>query len=120
MAFDYLDFDCSEDAAGAAGWDAMACVSATHLPALCQEVAQLLAWAEAHFPGRQGAIEEGFDWDFDLQAQTEAGAPLHCTYDRATQQLQLAPAPANERVQLSLALCTSPAFGRALHDFLYT
>ncbi|MCE1251526.1 MAG: hypothetical protein LWW82_12485 [Comamonadaceae bacterium] len=118
MALDYLDFDYSEDANGQPCWDAMACVSATHLPALCAEVVQLLTWAQAQFPGRQGPIDEGFDWDYELQAQTEDGQPLACSYLPHSAQLQLAPAAPTQRLQLSLTLCGSAAFGLALDDFL--
>lgn len=118
MQLDYLDFDYSEDEHGSACWDAMACPPAARLPALCHEVAQLLAWAQRQFGNGPGPLDEGCDWDYDLQAHTEDGAPLACHYGHTQDQaaLVLAPAPAGQRVQLTLALCGSPAFAQAFTD----
>ena len=63
MALDYLEFDYSEDEEGTGTWDAMASVKAERVPALAAEIEALLRWASQKFAGRQGAVEEGFDWD---------------------------------------------------------
>ncbi|WP_159918100.1 hypothetical protein [Pantoea sp. 18069] len=113
MPLDYLDFDYSEDDEGTATWDALASVTAERLPALTAEVEQLLRWASRTFAGRRGPIEEGGDWDFDLHAQQDDGAPLSVHYDDATGRLQLAAAP-GQRTALGLTLSASAAFSDAL------
>jgi hypothetical protein len=75
MALDYLEFDYSEDEEGTGTWDAMASVKAERVPALAGEIEALLRWASQKFAGRQGALEDGNDWDYDLQAQDDDGQP---------------------------------------------
>ncbi|MEG0002133.1 MAG: hypothetical protein RR720_19800 [Comamonas sp.] len=117
MALDYLDFDYSEDDEGTATWDALASVTTERLPALTTEVEQLLRWASRAFAGRRGPIEEGGDWDFDLHAQQEDGAPLNVRYDESTGRLQLAAAQATgQRTTLGLTLSASAAFSDALRS----
>jgi len=115
MQLDYLDFDHSEDDEGTATWDALASVAAERLPALASEVEQLLRWAHRTFAGRSGPIEDGGDWDFDLQAQQGDGQPLAVGYDEASGRLQLS-APPGERITLSLTLSASAAFSEALRS----
>ncbi|MET1113557.1 MAG: hypothetical protein ABWY08_01200 [Comamonas sp.] len=115
MPLDYLDFDYSEDDEGTASWDALASVTAERLPALTAEVEQLLRWAGRTFAGRRGPIEEGGDWDFDLQAQEDEGRPLAVAFDGASGRLQLA-APPGRRITLSLTLSASAAFSEALRN----
>jgi hypothetical protein len=71
---DYLDFDYSEDTEGIGTFDAMASVVPQRLAALHAEVAQVLAWAEARFPDGRGALEDGAQWDYDLQETREPAA----------------------------------------------
>lgn len=113
MPLDYLDFDYSEDDEGTATWDALASVAAERLPALTAEVEQLLRWAHRAFAGRRGPIEEGGDWDFDLQAQRDDGQPLAVGFDDAGGHLQLA-APPGQRITLGLTLSASAAFSEAM------
>lgn len=115
MRLEYLDFDYSEDDEGTATWDALASVTAERLPALTAEVEQLLHWASRSFAGRRGPMEEGGDWDFDLHAQQDDGAPLGVRYDDATGRLQLA-AAAGGRTTLGLTLSASTAFSEALRS----
>ena len=112
MPLDYLDFDYSEDAEGTGTWDAMASVPPQRLPALHAEIARPLAWAERTFAGRRGPREEGGDWDYDLQAQHEDGAPLRIAYDAAHGRLEAE--PARGRTTVTLSLSGSAAFGEAL------
>jgi hypothetical protein len=73
----YLDFDYSEDGHGCGNFEAMASIQPTHVAAVEAEIKQVLDWAHAAFPGMQAALDEGGEWDFDLQAQPEtvAGQP---------------------------------------------
>lgn len=116
MPLDYLDFDYSEDAEGTGTWDAMASVPPDRLPALHAEIERLLAWAHRAFAGRRGPCEEGGDWDYDLQAQAEDGAPLPIAYDAARARLDASAAPAGGRTTVTLSLSGSAAFGEALRE----
>ena len=92
MTFDlrYLDFDYSEDDAGCGTWDAMASVWPAQRDALQAEVAQVLDWAHSEFPERHGPLDEGGEWDHDVQSVPEAG-----------------------RYTLTLTISGTPAFGTA-------
>lgn len=113
MALDYLDFDYSEDDEGTGTWDAMASVSAARVPLLAAEIEQLLRWASREFAGRQGAIDEGGDWDYDLQAQDDEGQPLAAHFEASSGRLALA-AAGQGRTTVSLSLSGNAQFGAAL------
>lgn len=115
MTLDYLDFDYSEDEEGTGTWDAMASVKAERVAALATEIAQLLRWANQKFAGRQGAAEDGFDWDYDLQAQDDDGEPLPARFDKATGQLNLQ-ASATGFTTVNLSISGSAHFGDALRE----
>ncbi|MDC2857287.1 MULTISPECIES: hypothetical protein [unclassified Delftia] len=115
MILDYLDFDYSEDDEGTGCWDAMASVPAARVPALAAEVEQLLAWAHRRFRGRRGPIEEGGDWDYELQAQDDGGQPLAWRFDAATARLQSV-AAGDGRTTVNLSISGSAAFGEALRQ----
>lgn len=74
VALRHLLFDRSEDAHGVATLDAMASTPAAAHPAVLAEVDQVLDWAWRHFPHSHGRIDDGMDWDHDLQVTVEAGA----------------------------------------------
>jgi hypothetical protein len=38
-----------------------------------EEVQQVLAWAQRRFPHTHGPVDEGMDWDHDLQVKVEDG-----------------------------------------------
>lgn len=67
----YLDFDYSEDTEGHGTFDAMASTPPDRTPEVRAEVALVLAWAEATFPGARGALDDGATWDCDLQETHE-------------------------------------------------
>lgn len=115
MALDYLEFDYSEDEEGTGTWDAMASVKAERVPALAAEIEALLRWASQKFAGRQGPVEEGFDWDYDLQAQDDEDRPLIARFDQAAGQLALQ-ASATGRTTVNLSLSGSVQFGDALRE----
>jgi len=117
MELHYLDFDYSEDDEGTGTWDAMASVTPAHLPALRAELEQVLAWAHRAFAGRRGPIDEGGDWDYDLQALHEGTAPDQWAYDEAAQRVVLLPGGAGQtRHTVTLSLSGTPAFGAALRE----
>lgn len=115
----YLDFDYSEDGEGTGTWDALASVTPAHWSALRAELLLVLDWAHQRFGGQRGPIEEGGDWDYDLQALQEGACALHLHYTPgepgATGQLQAHGEPhAPERYTVSLSLSGGAAFGAAL------
>lgn len=114
MPLDYLDFDYSEDDEGTGCWDALASVTAARVPALAAEIEQLLRWAHG-LPGRRGPVEEGGDWDYDLQAQDESGHPLPWRFDARSATLHSA-ACAQGRTTVSLSLSGRAAFAQALGE----
>jgi hypothetical protein len=122
MDLQYLEFDCSEDTEGVVCWDAMAQPSASHTCALLREVTQLLAWASRFSPHGPGPLDEGADWDFDLQIQRhsplmERSIPAHAHWQAALQTLDIRPPPGpNEHLELSLCLSGSPAFSQAFRE----
>lgn len=117
MALDYLDFEYSEDEQGTGTWDAMASVYAERVPALAAEIEQVLRWATREFEGCQGAIDDGGDWDYDLQSQDDGGQLLPASFDAGTGKLLLA-ASARGRTTVSLTLAGSAQFGAALVAWL--
>jgi hypothetical protein len=69
----YLNFEASENADGDWTLEACAATAAGQHPAVLAEVQSVLDWARAHFPHTQGPLDEGMDWDDDLQITLEAG-----------------------------------------------
>ncbi len=69
----YLSFDLSDDAQGVTTIEALASTDAATHPAVLAEVQQVLDWAWQHFGSTHGPVEDGMDWDHDLQVSIEPG-----------------------------------------------
>ena len=69
----YLIFDLSDDAHGVSTLEAMASTSAAQHAAVMAEVQQVLEWAWRSFPHTHGSLDDGMDWDHDLQLSVEEG-----------------------------------------------
>lgn len=69
----HLTFDLTDSSDDILTLEAMASTREAEHPAVMAEVAQVLAWAQAGFDGRQGPVEDGFAWDHELLVQHEAG-----------------------------------------------
>ena len=69
----YLTFDRSEDTEGVSTLEALASTSAAQHAAVMAEVQRVLAWAWLNFPHTHGPVDEGMDWDHDLQICVEHG-----------------------------------------------
>ena len=111
---DYLDFEYSEDDHGQGTFDAMASVLPAQVAAVQAEVVRVLSWAHAAFPDARGPVDDGFDWDYDLQGTTDTTVPQDITYFEETGQLQVqAAAPAPTRHTLSLSVSGTPEFCEA-------
>lgn len=112
---DYLEFDYSEDTEGLCTFDAMASVAPAQLPAVLNEVEQVLGWAFARFADSRGPLDEGMQWDFDLQSQQEFTVQDHIRFDEAAGRVSRQAGQAGQpRCTVSLSLSGTPAFGDAL------
>ena len=117
MTLNYLDFDLSEDAQGHGSFDAMASAAPAQLPALQAEVLRVLDWAHRDFGGVRGPLDEGGDWDCELQGVQETATTLDLQYDAQAGRLLLQPgATGAPRVTLSLTLSGTPAFCAAFRE----
>ncbi len=75
MSLQYLDFDYTEDPEGGGSFDAMASVRQAQLAAVRAEIAEVLDWAETTFAGQRAPLDEGGEWDLDLQEQADGASP---------------------------------------------
>jgi len=114
MSLDYLHFDFSGDDEGHGSFDAMAAAAPAQLPALQAELVGVLDWAEREF-GPAAPLDEGGEWDYELQGVREASTPLRVLYAAGGLQLHDA-GPAVPRVTLSLTLTGTARFCAALRD----
>lgn len=111
MSLNYLVFDYSEDTDGAGTLEAAASVWPEQVPAVQAELARVLDWAFTVFAGRRGPLEEGGDWDYDLQGLLEFTAPQTATYDALTRRLSVQPGPTGRpRHSYTLALSGTAGF----------
>lgn len=120
MTLDWLDFDCSEDTDEVATFDAMATVWPEQQPLVLAEVAAILNWARQHF-GPERPMDEGGEWDVDLQAwcETQPARSLVVNID-APGLLVSDDSTADERVRrtITISLSGSASFAAALrHQF---
>lgn len=68
----FLLFEASEGSDDSGLFEAMATVAPQQAPAVEAEIARVLAWAASAFPAR-GALEDGGDWEVDLQVLDDTG-----------------------------------------------
>lgn len=115
MELHYLDFEFSDDDSGHGSFDAMASVVPQRLAPLLEEVATVLRWAHAGF-GPPAAMDDGGEWDFNLQVVAEPDRPLAVRYDAAKGQVELGSCGAAARVTLTLTLGGTPAFCSACRE----
>ena len=118
MTLDWLDFDCSEDTDEGVTFDAMASVWPEQQPQVLAEVAAILNWARRRF-GPEGPLDEGADWDVDLQAWCETQPVRGLSVDlHAPGLVALDVTPDEERVRhtIALSLSGSAAFAEALRQ----
>ncbi|NDZ17256.1 hypothetical protein C7T35_28895 [Variovorax sp. WS11] len=79
MSLRWLDFDYSEGDDDTGVFDAMASVELGHAAEVQAEIDAVLAWAEATFPGCRGPVEDGGEWDAELQVSNEdTNPPRRC------------------------------------------
>jgi len=117
MDLNYLDFDYSEDSEGVGTFDAMASTWPDQVAAVQAEVAQVLDWAHASFPDRRGPLDEGGEWDYDLQGQQEFSAPEIIAYDEVARRFTVQVGPAGRpRHTVTLAISGTAAFCAAFRE----
>ncbi len=123
MNLQLLDFDCTEDAEGVVCWDALAQPARVHNTALLAEVTQVLNWCHRFDPQGPGPLEDGADWDYDLQLSLHGDAhhaqpawPAVVRFDPATGSLHLPPGADQQAMALSLSISGSPGFGEAFRE----
>ena len=76
----------------------------------------MLDWSSGAF-GEHGPLDEGCDWDCELQGTQEVATVLQVRYERPPGQLQLTPGVgAAPRVTLSLTVSGTPAFCAAFRQ----
>lgn len=117
MQLKYLDFDHSEDTEGVGTFEAMASVGPSQRQAVRTELAQVLAWAHRRFPLGRGPIDEGRDWDVDMQDVTEVSTVEQLDYDsqRGVFTVHVEPAGA-PRHTVTLSLTGTEAFCQAFRE----
>ena len=116
MTLDWLDFDCSEDTDEAVTFDAMASVWPEQLPLVLAEVATVLNRARQHF-GPERPMDEGGEWDVDLQAWCETQPLRSLTVNLADPALLVSEAvtgQAQVRRTVALSISGKAAFVEAL------
>jgi len=119
-----LDFDCSEDTEGVVCWDALAQPHPRHNGALLHEVAQVLAWAHGFDAQGPGPLEDGANWDFDLQARLhpvgQASEDTRLLFDEEKGQIHMDAADLahllTHPMALSLSLSGTPGFAQAFRE----
>lgn len=94
MELNYLDFDYAEDTEGVGTFDAMAATWPEQAPAVHAEIALVLGWACAAFAQARAPLDEGGEWDYDLQGHQEVTVPESLEYDPAGGRVRVRPGPA--------------------------
>lgn len=113
----YLEFDTADDGGQACSFDAMASVTAAHLPALLAEVGGLLDWLALQF-GPPGPLDDGADWDLELQASQDTVQPLQTLWQGGPPRLSAGGGAAIQRTTLTLALALREGPAQALRAIL--
>jgi hypothetical protein len=117
MSLNYLVFDFSEDTEGIGTFDAMASTSPAQVSAVRSEIAQVLDWAHATFPGARCALGEGAEWDYDLQAMQEVTSVETLEYDERERSFRVKVGPAGvPRHTVTLSVSGSQAFCDAFRE----
>ncbi len=117
MTLSYLDFEYSEDAAGAGSFDAVASTLAERVPAVLAELNVVLRWANDSFAGLLGPLDEGFEWDVQLSCSRESVALDKIAFDLERQKVVILPGEAGpERHTLSISISGTPAFCDAFRE----
>lgn len=114
MTLNYLLFDYSEDTAGVGVFEAMASTHAAQAGLVRDEVAQVLAWAFDQFADERGPVDDGFEWDYELQSVQEWSQPEPLQYEHRTKKVTaLTGLPGQPRHTVTLSITGSAVFCEA-------
>ncbi len=69
----YLNFELSESGEGIGTFEAMASTEAARHASVMAEVQEVLDWARQRFAHAHGPLDDGHDWDHELQVTHEEG-----------------------------------------------
>jgi hypothetical protein len=117
MGLNYLEFDFSEDADGVGTFDALAATAPAHNAAVLAEVASVLAWAHHAFAAQRAPLDDGGEWDFDLQGWREFSAVDVLHFDDLSGKLSVQSEPAGAaRHTVSLSITGTPGFCGAFRE----
>jgi hypothetical protein len=117
MSLNYLEFDYSEDADGVGTFDALAATAPAHNATVLAEVATVLAWAHHAFEAQRAPLDEGGEWDYDLQGWREFSAVDVLDFDDHSGKLSVqAQAAGAARHSVSLSVTGTPGFCAAFSE----
>ncbi|NQW80079.1 MAG: hypothetical protein HQ445_02770 [Polaromonas sp.] len=117
MSLNYLEFDYSEDADGVGTFDALATTAPAHNATVLAEVATVLAWAHHAFEAQRAPLDEGGEWDYDLQGWREFSAVDVLDFDDHSGKLSVqAQATGAARQSVSLSVTGTPGFCAAFRE----
>lgn len=117
MRLNYLEFDYCEDADGAGTFDALAATVPAHNAAVLAEVTAVLAWAYDAFEAQRAPLDEGGEWDYDLQGWREFSAIDVLHFDERSGELSIQSRPAGPaRHSVSLSVTGTPSFCAAFRE----
>ncbi len=117
MVLNYLDFDYCEDEQGWGTFDAVASTLAAQVAAVQAEIIQVLNWAHTAFPNAQAPLDDGGEWDFNLQGQQEWTAHEALHYHPGTRQITALLSPAGpNRHTVTFSISGSVQFCEALRQ----
>jgi hypothetical protein len=120
MDLQLLDFDYSEDTEGVVCWDALAQPLPHHNHALLNEVLRVLVWAHGFDAQGPGSLEDGANWDSDLQATLHPSGPnpqaARLVFEADKGLLVMPEADLAHPLALSLSLSGTPGFAQAFRE----
>ena len=117
MSLNYLEFDYSEDADGVGTFDALAATAPVHKAAVLAEVTTVLTWAHHVFETQRAPLDEGGEWDYDLQGWREFSAVDVLDFDEHSGKLSVQPQAAGAaRHTVSLSVTGTPGFCAAFSE----
>jgi len=121
MRLNYLDFDYSEDADGVGTFDALAATTPAQHATVLTEVAAVLKWVQDTFKGQRAPLEEGGEWDYDLQSWREFSVADILYFDDNSGELSVQPQPAGAaRHMVSVSFTGTSGFCEAFRERFQT
>ena len=89
----YLMFEETASDGHSLTWEAMASVPPVRLPAVLDELAEVMAWASQHLGTPPNPLDDGGEWDALLEVQTDGGPPRSLLWESTSGHIQPPPIP---------------------------